>query len=123
MALQDFNCVLCIGSIEETTFHLFLSCPFAIQCWSWLQVQLDPSLDPFQVFESFKAQIQTPFFMEIIILMCWTIWKARNDMIFRQIGPNLNASKRFFKEELQFLSLRLKRRHLPLFNLWIASLP
>jgi hypothetical protein len=60
--------------------------------------------------------------MEVIILMCWTIWKARNDMIFRQIGPNLNASKAYFREELQCLSLRLKRIYLDRFNLWIANL-
>jgi hypothetical protein len=48
--------------------------------------------------------------MEVIILMCWTIWRARNGMIFRKMGPNLSSSKEHFKEELQTLAWQLKRR-------------
>lgn len=33
MALQDYSCVLCNANIEESLTHLFLECPFAIQCW------------------------------------------------------------------------------------------
>ena len=61
MTLQDFNCVLCNnGATEESLTHLFLSCPFATQCWAWLNIQVDPSLDPFQNLQSFKDQLQVP---------------------------------------------------------------
>lgn len=41
------------------------------------------------------------FFMEVIILMCWTIWNARNDKIFWQIDQNLQISKQNFRDEFQ----------------------
>jgi len=82
MELQDYNCVLCINPMEESLNHLLLHCPFAISCWNWLQIQVNPDSNVPQAMESFKAQLQVPFFMEIIILMCWTIWKARNGLIF-----------------------------------------
>ena len=41
MELQDYNCVLCNGLIEESLCHLFIHCPFATSCWNWLQVQTD----------------------------------------------------------------------------------
>lgn len=58
---------------EESLFHLFVQCPFAAQCWASIGVQVDQDLDPFQNLQSFKDQLQVPFFMEIIILTCWTI--------------------------------------------------
>jgi hypothetical protein len=85
ITLQDYNCILFNGTTEETLFHLFLDCPFST-CWAWLQIQIDSSLEPFQIIESFRDQLQVPFFMEVIILMCWTIWRARNGMIFRKMG-------------------------------------
>lgn len=123
MALQDHNCILCNGSTEETLFHIFLECPFAGQCWAWIGIQIDHSLDPFQNLQNFKDQFQVPFFMEIIIVMCWIIWKARNDMIFRQINPQMQTSKASFRDELHLLSLRMKRRNRTEFNQWIANLP
>lgn len=122
MKLSDYNCVLCTASVEESLSPLFLECPFANQCWAWKNLQIDQQLDPFQILQSFKNQLQVPFFMEIIIVMCWTIWKARNDWIFRQIIPDLQASKANFREELHLLSLRMKRRNLTEFNQLINNL-
>jgi len=47
MELEDHSCVLCDSSSDETLVHLLFL---------------------------LKNQLQVPFFMEIIILMCWTIW-------------------------------------------------
>ena len=48
MALPDYNCILCTGSVEESLSHLFLDCPFAIQSWTWINIHIDQQLDPFQ---------------------------------------------------------------------------
>lgn len=122
MQLEDHNCTLCNGSIEEASVHLFLLCPFAEQCWSWLRVQVDQNLGPFQNLKKFKEQLSMPFFMEIIVLMCWTIWKARNDLIFRQEIPSLQASKDFFRKEFSLLLLRAKKSYSPLIDQWFGSL-
>jgi len=122
MDLLDYNCILCNGSTEESLLHLFLGCPFATQCWAWLNIQVDHDSDPFQNLQGFKEQLGVPFFMEVIILMCWTIWKARNDKIFRQIYENLQISKQNFRDELQFLLLRTKRSYHPGIDQWIADL-
>jgi hypothetical protein len=36
-----------------------------------------------------RRDLRVPFFMEIIILMSWSIWKSRNDWIFNNIDPSL----------------------------------
>ena len=50
--LESYNCVLCQSQSEETVQHLFLSCPFAKECWSVLNID-------FQVDSAFpKALLQ-----------------------------------------------------------------
>jgi hypothetical protein len=36
MHLDDYQCVLCQNSTEETVMHLLFYCPFAKDCWSWM---------------------------------------------------------------------------------------
>ena len=111
MILQDYNCVLCNATVEESLNHLFLDCPFAAQCWAMINVQVSQQLNPFQNLQSFKVQLGVPFFIEIIILMCWAIWKARNDLIFRQENPSIPLAKSNFRDEFQLLLLRAKRSY------------
>jgi len=33
MELPSYNCVLCSEEAEESVFHLFIGCHFAISCW------------------------------------------------------------------------------------------
>jgi hypothetical protein len=54
--------------------------------------------------------------------MCWTIWRARNDFIFRQISPVLQFSKGNFREEAQLLLLMIKGRFRLQFSQWIDDL-
>jgi hypothetical protein len=82
--LMSYDCVLCSLSQEETVGHLFLACPFAQACWSL--INLTPaSADPGLVINSFKDQLNISFFMDIVIILSWSIWMARNDLIFRGI--------------------------------------
>ena len=83
MFLEDYNCVLCTSLIEESVTHLFLVCPFAIDCWASLGRII------------LRAQLQFPFSMEIIVTMCWSIWAVRNDQIFRD--PTLQRCMSIFK--------------------------
>ena len=122
MQLPDFTCVLCNTSTEESLSHLLLECQFARQCWATVNVDVDLELDPFQILQSFKSQLGVPFFMEVIILMSWTIWKSRNDFIFRQIQPSIALAKLNFREEFRLLLLRAKRAYSPLIDQWTTNL-
>ena len=122
MDLQDYNCILCNGLIEESLCHLFIHCPFANACWNWLQIQTDQHLNFFQNLEGFKRQLQVPYFTEIITIMCWTIWKARNALIFNQVQPSVQNSKKELKDEFALLLLRAKKKYFPSIDLWLSNL-
>jgi hypothetical protein len=83
MFLPSYNCVLCEEAIEETVDHLFLHCELAKECWSLVGLVVPQSQDPFQILEEFRIRLNVPFFMEVIIIMCWSIWTVRNNLIFR----------------------------------------
>ena len=57
MTLRDYNCVLRNGSVEESLAHRFLDCPFASQCWAWIDIQVDYNVGPFQNLQNFKDQL------------------------------------------------------------------
>ena len=55
-----------------------------------------------------KNQFHTIFFMMVAILMSWAIWTVRNDFIFKNVQPNVEAAKEIFRKELSLLSLTAK---------------
>jgi hypothetical protein len=76
MVLDSYTCELCLLQREETLRHLFLSCPFAKNCWASMMI---PSwLRATRATTYMKCHIGLPFTMEIIIMMRWCIWKERN---------------------------------------------
>ena len=97
MAIPCVNCVLCNDSVEEDLVHLFLGHGFAKSMWNWLNLTYDERDGPLEIFETLRVQVHAPFFMEIIILLCWAIWQTRNDCIFKDLQPDLICCKRTFR--------------------------
>ena len=50
-----------------------------------------------------KRQLPVPLWMEVIILLTWSIWKARNGWIFDNIPPVIESVKEIFKKELRLI--------------------
>ncbi|PNT71452.1 hypothetical protein BRADI_2g27773v3 [Brachypodium distachyon] len=97
MTLPSYECVLCGLPQLETRDHMFFHCPFAKACWSYLCGNFTPVANVHLNLESLKCKLKVPFFMEIIILGAWSIWKVRNDFIFNQRPPSLYGCKQLFK--------------------------
>ena len=91
MVLESYSCDLCILQREETLGHLFLRCNFARACWASIGLLVPRTLTPMQIFRSFKRQLAISFYMEVIILIAWSIWTVRNNWIFNDIDPTVLA--------------------------------
>jgi len=120
MFLPSYNCVLCANNTEKTLEHLFLHCHFAEACWGLISLQVPNQADIFLAIESFKSQLHTPLFMNFIILLCWSIWISRNDLIFQGLHPSINSCRRIFETELVLLGHRVSSKHKALLEEWIA---
>jgi hypothetical protein len=122
MFLQSYNCVLCNALLEETVEHLFLHCDFAKECWSIIGLAIPFGYEPFQIFDYFRRQLNVQFFMEIIILLCWSIWMSRNNLIFRNEEASKDKCKAIFRNVFALVILRAKKNYLPNISLWLEQL-
>jgi len=109
MELQSYNCVLCHQDVEESLHHLFMDCLFAKTCWNMLGLAYLIQGSMLDSVPLFRAQINRPFFMEVIVAMFWAIWSARNDVIFRNLHHSVQRCKMIFKQKLVWVKLRSKR--------------
>lgn len=122
MNLQTYNCEFCTNATEETLQHLFWECPFAQQYWGSLNLQTVPQGNTFDNVEALKIQLQSQFFMIVIILMAWTIWKARNEMIFNNNQMSMQQCKCFFQRQIRSVALRVKDSLSEAYEQWTQRL-
>ena len=90
-------CVLCFDS-EESSSHLFLTCPYARHIWQWLAIQLHCSLDTSYVvvFNCVPANCSSQVrdvFLAALVHTFHTIWLAQNMIRFGRGFPHLYAAK------------------------------
>ena len=121
MHLDNYQCVLCQNSTEETVMHLLFYCPFAKDCWSWMDFHFADHLSIHQIFLAWKSLLKVEFSLDIFILLFWAIWMTRNDVIFRNMNPSVQDCKRHLTVETLLLLHRCKARIAPSLESWINS--
>ncbi|XP_074363934.1 uncharacterized protein LOC141704624 [Apium graveolens] len=84
-------CPVC-GMQDETTMHALVQCPFANQCWQTafpsLQTRREDNF--FDWLEYVVEQLRASKSAEAAII-CWAIWKARNDKVWRNVNSSVNV--------------------------------
>lgn len=100
----------------------FLDCPFARMCWDIISIDIPLNSNFPEICSTMRAQLDSQFFMEAIVLMCWTIWSARNDLIFKGISLILANCRNIFFRELMLLQHRVKPGQENLLFSWIQSM-
>lgn len=61
MFLEDYQCVLCQHSTEETVMHLLFYCPFAKDCWGLVNFYFADHLSIPQIFQAWKSMLKVKF--------------------------------------------------------------
>ncbi|RCV21089.1 hypothetical protein SETIT_4G109500v2 [Setaria italica] len=122
MALKSYTYDMCILQRPETSAHLFLRCNFTKACWASIGISVVTTISVLQIFSRIKQQPGVPFFMEIIILMAWSIWTTGSDVIFNDIDPSMNACKRKFVSKFSLVLLSTKPSLVPAMESWLNSL-
>jgi len=121
MHMPSYACVCCNLDTEESLIHLFFRCSFAQSCWINLNIILVES-DTIMILEEIRDQLNLPFFMEITITFCWSLWMQRNDYIFRGVQPSSGNCLGFFKKEFALVILRAKPRYKESMSRWLEGL-
>lgn len=85
----DACCPVC-NSAEETIIHCFWDCIFARRCWSrpdltMLSGHFPTFLDWLDsLFQQFEDEKRAYF-----VMICWSIWKSRNEGVWNQLRPSI----------------------------------
>nr|XP_043620274.1 uncharacterized protein LOC122592132 [Erigeron canadensis] len=113
----DPVCVLC-GEEEETVEHLFCKCETAARVWHFISKWCNTA--PFFIFDikdllefqdtSRKNKIEKDVLKSLIIISCWCIWKARNELKFENIKVSTMKIIQNIRL-LGFLWFRSKTKH------------
>jgi hypothetical protein len=91
-------------------------------CWDFIHIDIPLDSGFPELTSQMKDQLNSQFFMETIILLCWAIWMARNDLIFKGETLNLAGIKRVFFKEFKLLKYRVKAGQEGHLFSWIQSL-
>ena len=109
MHLDDYSCALCSYQGDETIEHLFLTCLFVQACLNSIGLQANPD--------------SAIFFMGILIIMSWTIWNSKNNLIFKNKSLSIQGAKSFFKKGFAMVIHREKPRYLlAIIHCWLDAL-
>jgi hypothetical protein len=119
---DETHCVLCPARIYEDRLHLFFQCNFSQRIWCYLQIDWSLSQDLQTAASMARADFGKPFFMEVVIIACWNIWKQRNENFFEAQTPSFKGWKRNFVHDLSMLGHRIKKKHHAALMAWIGSL-
>jgi hypothetical protein len=122
MPLPSYDCVLCGFDTEETVEHLFLHCVFAKTCWSLVGITVPSALDPFRILEDVKLQLNVPFFMEIIVILSWSIWTVRNNLIFNGVAASAENCRTLYKSTFGLVIHHAKKKYFPAIEEWLDHL-
>lgn len=106
--MGDPRCVLCRSTVESTA-HLFVSCEETNQVWSLLfgyegLVTLDALLN------RYLSSAKNDFFNLLFPTTSWSLWRERNQAVFRDATF---VSANVARNSLRFLSFWLNNSKLP----------
>jgi hypothetical protein len=87
-----------------------------------LQIDWSQAQDIQSSLAAARQQFNQPFFMEVVILACWNIWKQRNGKKFRDDRPTFLGWKRNFIHDISRLGHRIKKKHYSSLMAWIGTL-
>ncbi|XP_060965020.1 uncharacterized protein LOC133034003 [Cannabis sativa] len=102
-------CPIC-QEAEESTFHALVGCCFARACWNRSLVSICSwSADSFgSWFQALSARISSQA-LEEAAMVTWSIWKARNEVVWQQKSPTAASvvlSARSFLDQFRFAQSR-----------------
>ncbi|XP_021979514.1 uncharacterized protein LOC110875620 [Helianthus annuus] len=94
--VQDEECVMC-GEGLDSTDHILTECGIASGVWNGIsmwcripQVFAFSTSDLVHIFDQYtRSEIKKKALQGVIIITCWRLWKARNEMIFSNKVPKV----------------------------------
>lgn len=110
MPIQTW-CPICAGD-NESIVHSLVSCPFAKQCWQALNINVvgDHTKDFNSWMDEILSSVSVKQRSEVVTLY-WSIWRARNDLVWNQKISTVNKVVAAAKQYLTQWTLAQSRSY------------
>nr|TKW41484.1 hypothetical protein SEVIR_1G319400v2 [Setaria viridis] len=116
--IADPACELC-GQPEDCD-HLILRCRFAAQVWAALPA--DTTGASVRCLWNIPRPTTVPsrHYSSFILLVCWLLWKSRNELVFQNITPSIGRFWLACRDEARLWSHRLKTEDRQIADAWCS---
>ncbi|KAG2624456.1 hypothetical protein PVAP13_3KG130900 [Panicum virgatum] len=95
---EESYCESCPG-ILETADHLFLCCPCTRAVWDHLGITISDNMHRHPWLLGCELQLPHTVQTDVMLLLLWHIWKARNALIFdKQTSSHTDILRRLIKD-------------------------
>ncbi|OEL37942.1 hypothetical protein BAE44_0001042, partial [Dichanthelium oligosanthes] len=115
--IAEASCELCWG-LDEDCHHLIFTCPFAMHAWRALGI--DGSA--YRVAELWTVRrpttVPAKHFDSFLLLVCWQLWKHRNEVVFRNAPASHTRLWMACKEDARLWSCRWPRTDRTIADAW-----
>jgi hypothetical protein len=100
---------------------MFFTCAFASRCWEALNIQWNEQLGLLPRLTQARANSNLPFFVDLVMIASWEIWKMGNGKIFHGKNPNFNTWLANFKNQCNLELLRFRGDLRSSFCVWLDA--
>ena len=109
--LEDSYCEQCTG-VLETSAHIFVECPSAVSVWCKIGISVNTENFKMPWLLGCNLGLPDSCQTDVILLLLWHIWKARNELIFDQKHLTTSEVLRRCSTDLYDWSCRYKKHKL-----------
>ena len=75
-------CPVCVAD-RESSLHLIFECPLAMSCWILTPIPVHGRYESFIAWFSRVMSFCSPSNILIVVMVCWTLWTNRNNVVWR----------------------------------------
>lgn len=118
---NDSLCILCTDNCEDID-HLFFNCEFSKRCWNAIGIHWNSTVELLQRLAIAKNQYNLPFFVEVVLIASWELWKIRNDKVFNRGRASFNLWISNFRNQCLLQSVRFKEDIRSSFCFWLDAI-
>ncbi|KAF8733082.1 hypothetical protein HU200_015446 [Digitaria exilis] len=108
ITVEDSYCALC-PSVEETADHIFFECALAHRTWECLGVDLAGGSCRHPWLMGRELPLPPSVQYDVVLLIFWQLWKARNAVIFDQEQRSVRRVLRHVVDDMENWRSRYKQ--------------
>ncbi|KAF8657007.1 hypothetical protein HU200_060340 [Digitaria exilis] len=110
-SIEDSFCEHCPETLE-TDEHIFTQCPTAISIWGCLGIDANASNFRYPAHLGQELEIPHQVQTDVMLLLLWHIWKARNAMLFEHKDQTTTETIRRVIVDMEAWQMRYRRLNL-----------